>query len=130
MNFLVFILSDKLQICNVVVVMIEIAVVNVVTFGNFAVEILPYEAVNANCTAKIFADVFVELQAREFFLCVADSFNRWHDTFDLANHFFDGKRFLRRLDTLAQHLEKFFFIFHDNASKFLTNNLRDAKINV
>ena len=42
-NFLMCVLRDKLKIRNVVVVVIEVAVVNVVTFGNFAVEIRPNE---------------------------------------------------------------------------------------
>jgi len=90
---------------------------NVKAVGNFAVEICPNESVNAYCATEIFADVFVKLESGKFFLRVADIFNRRHNSFDLANHFFDGERFLRRLDRLAQELEKFFLVLHAIASK-------------
>ena len=126
MNFFVLIFGDKLKICNVVVFVIEIAVVNVVTFVNFAVKVRPNETVDADCATEIFADALVELETDEFLLRVADRFNRWHGAFDLANHFLDGERFLRRLDRLAQQLENFFRVLHAIASKILTSDHRNA----
>ena len=73
---------------------------------------------NADCATEIFADVLVKFQAAEFFLRVTDALNRRHGAFDLANHFFDGERFLRCLDATAQELKNFLAMFHCNASKF------------
>ena len=104
-NSFVLVFGDKLKVGNVVVVVIEVAVVNFATVGNFAVEIRPNETVDADCATEIFARVLVKLQAAEFFLSFADGFNRQHVAADLANHLFDGKRFLRSLDALAQEFE-------------------------
>ena len=129
MNFFVRILRDKLKIRNVVVVVIKVAVVNVVAVGNFAVVVNPHETMYADCATEIFADAFVEFEACEFFLRVADGLNRRHGAFDLANHFLDGERFLRSLGAFAKELEKFFTMFHGNASKFLTNSRRNVTMN-
>ncbi|MBR6887701.1 MAG: hypothetical protein IKN16_04580 [Selenomonadaceae bacterium] len=78
-------------------------------------------------TARSFTRI--KNQSVEFLVLIVEDFNCQHVSFDFSNHFFDGERFLRRFDRLAQELEKFFAVFHDNASKFLTNNRRDVKIN-
>ena len=127
-NFLMRVLRDEFKICNVVIVVIEVAVVNIVTVRNFAVEIRPHKTVYADCATEIFARVPVEFQADEFFLRVADGLNRRHNAFDFTNHFFDGKRFLRCLDAFTQELKNFFTVFHCNAS-ILTNSRRNVTMN-
>ena len=53
MNLVVLGFSEKLQISDVVIVVIEVAMMNVVAFGNFAVKIRPNETVNACSAAEI-----------------------------------------------------------------------------
>ena len=121
---------QRLKIRDVVVVFVEVFVMNVVTVGNFAVIASPNHAVKAQQfeitsfhsrrTAHAINNT-VELLMR-----LVNNFNLRKIAINLANHFFDGERFLRSLDTVTQQLEKFFFLFHGNASKFLTNSLRNA----
>ena len=99
------VLCDELKIRDVVVVVIEVAVVNVVAVGNFAVEIRPNKTVDTDCATETFTDALIEFQAGEFLLRRADGLNRRHGAFDLANHFLDGERFLRCLDAIAQELK-------------------------
>ena len=128
MNFLVLVFRDKLKIRDVVVVLVEVAVMNFVTVGNFAVEVRPNETVKPYRADKTPVIIFVKRKTVASFSRVADGFNRQHVAFDLANQFFDSERFLRCLDALAQQLEKFFFVFHDNASEILTNSRQDVRI--
>lgn len=113
---------QRFQIRDVVVVFVEVFVVNVVTVGNFAVVASPNHAMKteqfeiASFHSRRIARAIsytVELLMR-----IVNNFNTRQIAFDLANHFFDGERFLRSLARLAQRLEKFFLVFHGNASKF------------
>lgn len=100
-----FVLRDKLKVRNVVVVVIEVAVMNFVTVGNFAVCIAPNKSMQSDRAKIISSSVSVKIYAVKRFLCVADGFNLRHVAFDLANHLFDGKRFLRCLDALTQEFK-------------------------
>ena len=104
-NSFVLVFGDKLKVGNVVVVVIEVAVVNVTTVGNFAVEVHPNETMQTDGATVVGTFFSVEFQTRKFFLSVADTFNGRHVAVDFANHFFDGERFLRSLDALAQEFE-------------------------
>ena len=110
------------QIRDVVIVFVPVTVVDIVTVGNFAVVASPNHTVkteqfeiasfHSRRTAHAIDDA-VKLLMR-----LVDNFNSWKISFDLANHFFDGERFLRSFNAAAQQIEKFFFVFHGNASKF------------
>ena len=124
---------QRLQVRYVVVVLVEVFVMNIVAVGDFAVVAHPNHAVK---TEQLEVAAFhsrrtarAVCHAVELLMRFVDNFNGWKVAFDLANHFFNSKRFLRRFRTGAQQLEKFFFVFHDNASEILTNSRRDVTIN-
>ena len=120
------------QVRYVVVVFVEVFVVNVVTVRDFAVVAHPNHAVK---TEQFEVATFHSRRiaravsyAVEFLMRLVDDFNRRKIAFDFANHFFDSERFLLCLGTGAQELEKFFAMFHDNASEILTNSRQDVRI--
>ena len=104
-NFLMSIFRDELKIRNVVILFIEVAMMNFVAVGNCAVEIRPHHAVHSYRADPTTVIILVKREAAEYFLRVADGLNRRHGAFDFANHFLDGERFLRRLDTAAQQFK-------------------------
>ena len=89
---------------------------NIVAVGNFTVITNPNHSVKAKqfkvASFHSRRSTRTICYAVEFLVLIVNNFNLRKVAFNLLNHFFDSKRFLRRFDKFAQHFKKFFFVFH------------------